>query len=620
MKQQVFLKYVVFFLFIILLCSGLSVSVLSADTGSDSVLLLTSFSPSVFSSNHEYSSIDQELRENIEFYCYSDRDDSLDGKSQSMLHYFSQSHVATENNILTHDLSGCVSRPYDSSESLEDENIADISVVDPKNTPWPMKCHDNRHTGLSPYSTVDNNGAELWKFEAYGCIEDGAVINDDGTIYFGDNFGYIYALNSDGSLKWRYDEAAGGTVTCTPAIAEDGTIYVGDWDHYLRALNPDGTLKWKIEIGTTASSPAIGEDGTIYTGTMGHKIYAINPDGTVKWQYRTKGTIIGGPAIDRDETIYIGSMDSYFYAVNPNGSLKWKFKTDDCIKGPPSIGTDGTIYIGSYDGYLYALFPDGSLKWKCRIGYGTETNPSIGPDGAIFVGGEELYAVNPDGTLRWIFELQSNEIIFQSSPAISADGIIYVGTNIDGTSGGDIIAVNPDGTLRWRHRIANEWVDSSPCIDENGIVYIGSSSITDTDPIRPHGFLYAFGPSDVNNPPDQPTIQGDTNGKIGETYTYTISGTDPDNDMISFFVDWGDNSDSGWQGPYSSGTSIELSHSWSEKDSYIIKAKAMDSEGSESTWATLEVSMPKNKDAFDSLLARFFQGYPWLFSLLENLL
>jgi outer membrane protein assembly factor BamB len=332
----------------------------------------------------------------------------------------------------------------------------------------------------------------------------------------------------------------------------------------------------------------------------------------VKWQYRTKGTIIGGPAIDRDETIYIGSMDSYFYAVNPNGSLKWKFKTDDCIKGPPSIGTDGTIYIGSYDGYLYALFPDGSLKWKCRIGYGTETNPSIGPDGAIFVGGEELYAVNPDGTLRWIFELQSNEIIFQSSPAISADGIIYVGTNIDETSGGDIIAVNPDGTLRWRHRIANEWVDSSPCIDENGIVYIGSSSITDTDPIRPHGFLYAFGPGDVNNPPDQPTIQGDTNGKIGETYTYTISGTDPDNDMISYFVDWDDGSDSGWQGPYDSGTSIELSHSWSEKDSYVIKAKAMDSEGSESNWATLQVSMPKNKIiqfSFSEWIHHYFSSF-----------
>ncbi len=582
LKQQVFSKYIGFVFVLLLLCSGLSVSVLSNDV----------------------------LLDDIGFWCYDGRND---GSSMEEAVLREMMNCGEEG---LHD-------PVYVLDSANDE-YGTLSLIDlfcgPLDSPWPMKCHDNRHTGLSPYSTVDNNGAELWKFEAEVWIEDGAVIDNDGTIYFGDHAGFIYALNSDGSLKWRYDEAAGGTVTCTPAIAEDGTIYVGDWDHYLRALNPNGTLKWKIEIGTTASSPAIGDDGTIYTGTMGNKIYAINPDGTVKWQYRTKGTIIGGPAIDRDETIYIGSMDTYFYAVNPDGSLKWKFKTDDCIKGPPSIGTDGTIYIGSYDGYLYALFPDGSLKWKCRIGYGTETNPSIGPDGAIFVGGEELYAVNPDGTLRWIFELRSNEIIFQSSPAISADGIIYVGTNIGETSGGDIIAVNPDGTLRWRHRIANEWVDSSPCIDENGIVYIGSSSITDTDPIRPHGFLYAFGPGDVNNPPDQPTIQGDTNGKIGETYTYTISGTDPDNDMISFFVDWDDDSYSGWHGPYSSGTSIELSHSWTERGSYIVKAKTMDSEGSESNWATLQVSMPKNKDAlFDSLLARLFHVHPHLFSLIENL-
>jgi len=101
------------------------------------------------------------------------------------------------------------------------------------------------------------------------------------------------------------------------------------------------------------------------------------------------------------------------------------------------------------------------------------------------------------------------------------------------------VALNADGTVRWRHRIADEWVDSSPCIDENGVIYIGSSSAEPEEPYDFYGVLYAFGHGEeVNEPPNTPSIQGQTSGKPGETYTYTIQATDYDNDMISYFVDW----------------------------------------------------------------------------------
>ena len=497
-----------------------------------------------------------------------------------------------------------------------------VETVGPMDSPWPMKCHDNHHTGRSPYNTANNNGAELWRFKC-SWIEGGPVVDSDGTIYFGDYSGPFFALNSDGSLKWKFDDFDyGSSISSVPALASDGTIYVGSWDHYLYALYPNGTLKWKIEIGTTASSPAIAEDGTIYTGTMGNKIYAINPDGTEKWQYRTDYKIIGGPAIGDDGTIYIGSGDTYLYAMNPNGTLKWRFKTGHYIKGPPSIAADGTIYVGSYDDYLYALHPDGLLKWKYKLKYGTETNPSIGPDGTIYVGDDKLYAINPDGTLKWTFGLGSDQDIFQSSPAVSADGIIYVGTNIGETDGGDIIAVNPDGTERWRHRIADEWVDSSPCIGENGIVYIGSSLANDTDF---YGYLYAFGPGEVNNPPNTPTITGPTSGKAGEYHRYIFQTTDPEGHEIYYYVDWGDDTSThGWAGPYNSGEALSLDHLYTFEGTYIIKAKAKDEYDSESDWATLKVSMPKNKPyvntPFLQLLENLLQNHPYVFPVLKYLL
>jgi outer membrane protein assembly factor BamB len=561
------------------------------------------------------SDVDEKTLSDVSFYCYDGGSGfgGLNGKSVLMLRELGSSRVVSDD----HDLSVSVSGVGFSSGDLGLFCVSDV-LSGPKDTAWPMQSHDTHHTGRSMYSTLSNNGAELWRFKC-SWIEGGSVVDSDGTIYFGDYSGPFYALNPDGSLKWVFNGFSyGSSISSVPALAEDGTIYVGSWDHYLYALNSDGTLKWKFKAGNYASiigSPAIGDDGAIYFGSTGlanqtdeiGRIFAVNPDGTEKWRYQVDYKISSSPAIADDGTVYIGSGDSYLYAMNPDGTLQWRFKTGHYIKGPPSIADDGTIYIGSYDGFLYALFPDGSLKWKCRISYGTESNPSMGPDGTIYVGGNDLYAVNPDGTLKWVYELDSQEIIFQSSPAVSTEGIVYVGTNIGGTRGGDIIAVNPDGTLRWRHRLSNSgWVDSSPCIDENGIVYIGSSEANSTDFF---GHLYAFGPGEVNNQPDTPMINGPSSGKPGESITFEITGSDPDDDIISFYVDWGDGSSSGWQGPFASGSTVSLSHSWENKGSFTVKAKIRDDYGSESSWSTFEVTMPKNKyNLFDSLILRFFNN------------
>ena len=228
-----------------------------------------------------------------------------------------------------------------------------------------------------------------------------------------------------------------------------------------------------------------------------------------------------------------------------------------------------------------------------------------------------MYAVNRDGTLKWSFDLVSDQHIHQSSPAVSADGIIYVGTNIGETSGGDIIAVNPDGTERWRHRIANNWVASSPCIGENGIVYIGSSS--DDDSGYSYGYLYAFGPGDVNNPPDSPTITGPTSGKAGEYHRYTFQTTDPEGHEIYYYVDWGDDTSTHvWAGPYNSGEALSLDHLYTFEGTYIIKAKAKDHYDMVSEWATLEVSMPKNKQYINTPFLRFLQNHPYLFPLFRQ--
>lgn len=510
------------------------------------------------------------------------------------------------------------------SEVMGDNNFVEplqnpILSVGPMDSAWPMQSHDNRHTGLSPYSTADVDGLEKWRFPTKGGTNGGIAIDDEGILYVGNGHSSeLFAVYPNGTLKWSYD--AGGGMTSTPAIGDDGTIYVGFWDHYLYAFNPDGSIKWRCLVGANiASSPAIADDGTIYIDTLGsdngQRIWAINPDGTEKWQYQTGDFMESDPAIGDDGTIYVGSGDGYFYAMNPNGTLKWRFETGDEIHNGASIAEDGTIYFCSYDDYLYAINPDGSEKWRYDTEWGASGGIAIGEDGTVYVGTDDFYAIWPDGTTRWIFDVGTNNHFKDSCPAISADGTIYIGLPID-SGGGEVLAINPDGTEQWRKLIDNHGgIDSSPSIGSDGTVYIGSNC--GGAPIR--GYLHAFGPVESNSPPGTPTINGEVNGEAREFYVYHIKSVDPDNNPVSFYIDWGDGNEE-WSSERASNEDASFGYSWLFIGEYTIRAKAFDVFGEESDWGTLEVSMPVNQQYTFPLLQRLFERFPNAFPILRQLL
>jgi len=108
------------------------------------------------------------------------------------------------------------------------------------------------------------------------------------------------------------------------------------------------------------------------------------------------------------------------------------------------------------------------------------------------------------------------------------------------------------------------------------------------------------------HPPSSPSINGPTSGKARTRYGYTVSSTDPDNDYVYYTVDWDDESVEEWIGPYTSGEEVTLEHSWTSQGSYNIKVKATDEWGSQSDWATISASMPKNKQLINRPILRFF--------------
>jgi hypothetical protein len=130
------------------------------------------------------------------------------------------------------------------------------------------------------------------------------------------------------------------------------------------------------------------------------------------------------------------------------------------------------------------------------------------------------------------------------------------------------------------------------------------------------------------NPPTTPAVAGPTSGKAGTSYTYSATSTDPDGHHIFYWFDWGDGTNTGWMGPYFSGQTANTAHVWSLTGTYTIKVKAKDdpdgngdcSDGMESSWGTLTISMPKNKPYINPLFSRFLENHPHMFPLLRRLL
>lgn len=329
------------------------------------------------------------------------------------------------------------------------------------------------------------DGAQKWASSlAAFSSEPGNVVSSpsvapDGTIYIGTEVGTattagsgrLFAINPDGSVKWKFTQAA-DWIDSAPIVATDGTIYFGCWDGNLYALNADGSLKWKFALTSYASgSPALGADGTIYIGTGAGDVYAVNPNGTQKWVFPTLYWIEGAPAVGPDGTIYVGSDDNNVYAIRPDGTEKWHYGTGNDVASSPAIGADGTIYVGSRDLKLYALKSDGTLKWSYQTTDMIDASPVLGADGTVYFAttGGQVFALRQDGTLKWQYPAAGQTPLgsIYSTPAVRADGSI-----VFGSSDNAVYALKSDGTLLWKSAVG-DWTDSSPCVAPDGTIYIG---------------------------------------------------------------------------------------------------------------------------------------------------
>lgn len=128
-------------------------------------------------------------------------------------------------------------------------------------------------------------------------------------------------------------------------------------------------------------------------------------------------------------------------------------------------------------------------------------------------------------------------------------------------------------------------------------------------------YITTLSVGEPNIPPLTPQKpQGPSSGKPGVLYLYRTSTTDPDGNVLFYQWDWGNGNLSEWIGPFTSGETATVSHSWTTRGSYPVRVKAKDSYGAETEWSEpLDVTMPKTSQFY-----RFLQQYfPLIWRIIE---
>ena len=190
--------------------------------------------------------------------------------------------------------------------------------------------------------------------------------------------------------------------------------------------------------------------------------------------------------IDLDSSIYITSShyDSLYSINRYNGNLNWKVSYDEgFMASSPIFSPDGgTIYISGHDNYLYALNLDGSLKWIFSYGPVTVV-PLVDNDGNIYVIGKVdsvgLHSISPGGEIRWSYNF-ANWIAGRSLldfVTMDRNGNLYFHCWINTNQQSKITSVDYEGNFRWEYSFEEPGEEISvPLIcDADGTVYCGST-------------------------------------------------------------------------------------------------------------------------------------------------
>jgi outer membrane protein assembly factor BamB len=325
---------------------------------------------------------------------------------------------------------------------------------------------------------------------------------DGGIISVAEN-GAVLILNADSSERVRAT-LSGGPYKTAPAIGADGTIYLAGEDLAVIALYPDGSLRWNFEAtGATKflAGVTLGPDGTVYVADEGGSVFALaGSTGQKLWQFNLTGDqpgqVVASPVVGADGTLYVVSKGAgsapkgHLFALDPAGYVKWTFMANpyNPFELSPQIDPDGTIYVASSGPEIYAVYPNGTLKYQFSAAGNHVAQPALANDGSLFVAaqGSILYGLNPDGSLRFQYVPNGN-LTFETGPVLAPDGSqVYIAARQRKFFALDTAS----GQQAWQYSASGDLL-AAPVVEANGHIHLVTTQGRYII-LTPAGWEYAF--------------------------------------------------------------------------------------------------------------------------------
>jgi outer membrane protein assembly factor BamB len=128
------------------------------------------------------------------------------------------------------------------------------------------------------YALDQRTGSRKWRVshDVSWAMSSPAVLGDH--LYSGTSDGlFVHALHvTTGDELWRFD--ATGYTWSSPAVA-GGTVYIGDNGGYLRALDREsGEERWNYKVAAGVLSSPVVDQGVVFFGSDDGSVYALNSE------------------------------------------------------------------------------------------------------------------------------------------------------------------------------------------------------------------------------------------------------------------------------------------------------------------------------------------------------
>jgi len=361
---------------------------------------------------------------------------------------------------------------------------------------------------------------------------------------------------------------------------------------------------------------------TLITDIYWNRIIEVDSDGFVVWQKTGLEWPFDAERLANGNTLIAELGANRVIEVDSGDNIVWEYSTLNGPSDAERLSNGNTLISDMYNNRVIEVDSDGFIAWQ-KTGLNNPVDAERLANGNTLiteVGNNRVIEVDSSGTIVW-------EKAGLQDP-LDAERLVNGNTLIADSDNYRLIEVDGQGSIVWQYfstamlidaeRLTNGNTLLTEAFYYNRVIEIDSGG---TIVWEKAGFEYPVDVERLSYPPDAPKIGGQTSGKTGTEYEYTFNATDPDNDDVKYYINWGDNTTDETDFN-SSGTEVIVKHIWSEDGTYNITAIAEDIHGIQGPEGKLEVTMPKNKPSnFKfNLLNWLFKRFPNAFPILRQLI